>query len=307
LGNLVFRGGLVVAALAVELAAGLPLGRFAGGTAADLVGLHLGFNLVLAALALPLVHPTSRLVARLVPDEPQAPGCRQGPLDRWMIAEPRLALASATRELLRMGETVAEMLRPLPELLEQVSRPDTGRLCRLDDDVNWRHVEIKLFLAELKRGNPGPEDARHGTELTEFAINLEHAGDVVARTLLPIAEKKADLGLTFSAAGRAEIRALHASVMANLDLALNVLVSGDVGSARRLVRAKEHVRRLERESRRAHLDRLQSRKAESLATSNMHLETLQALKDINSLFATAAYPILSEHGELLESRLARPV
>ena len=33
---------------------------------------------------------------------------------------------------------------------------------------------------------------------------------------------------------------------------------------------------------------------------------LRALKEINSLFATAAYPLLTESGDLMESRLAHP-
>jgi phosphate:Na+ symporter len=36
----------------------------------------------------------------------------------------------------------------------------------------------------------------------------------------------------------------------------------------------------------------------------MHLEVARALKEVNSLLATLAYPILKQRGDLLESRLA---
>ena len=38
-------------------------------------------------------------------------------------------------------------------------------------------------------------------------------------------------------------------------------------------------------------------------SSNIHLETLRNLKELNSLFASVAYPILLKSGQLLETRL----
>ena len=43
----------------------------------------------------------------------------------------------------------------------------------------------------------------------------------------------------------------------------------------------------------------------SIDTSEIHLETLRALRQINSMFAAVAYPILTQSGDLLNSRLAR--
>ena len=53
-----------------------------------------------------------------------------------------------------------------------------------------------------------------------------------------------------------------------------------------------------------HLRRLQAGAMASIETSNIHLETARALRQINSLFASIAYPILSQSGDLLDSRLA---
>ena len=92
--------------------------------------------------------------------------------------------------------------------------------------------------------------------------------------------------------------------MANMQLALNVLVSSDLDSARQLVIEKERMRKLERLSHDRHLRRLQSGTPESIETSDIHLETVRALKEINSLLASVAYPLLTECGDLLESRLA---
>jgi phosphate:Na+ symporter len=85
---------------------------------------------------------------------------------------------------------------------------------------------------------------------------------------------------------------------------MNVLVSGDSESARTLAREKEVMRRLQRESHDRHLARLVSGKPESIDSSGLHLEAVRALKEINSLLVTVAYPLLADAGQLLQSRLA---
>jgi len=72
------------------------------------------------------------------------------------------------------------------------------------------------------------------------------------------------------------------------------------------VEEKDTVRDVEQGLQRAHLARLQQGLSESIETSNLHQETLRALKQVNSAFTMLAYPILSETGDLLASRLSRP-
>lgn len=311
LGNLIFRGAAALLAFLVLLTVPLPVGRLGATEGQQLVNFHLLFNLLLVLAALPFVGPIAKLTGLLIPVPPEPaplPGMeRQASLlDRSNAGTPALAIASAKRELLRMGETVATMLRPVIDLLDGGNAEQIARVRALDLDVNRRHSDIKLFIAEVRRGKLSEDELRQGVELTGFAISLEHVGDLIAKALLTLAEEKARANLRFSPEGWAEIRSLHARVQANMQLALNVLVSGDLGSARALAREKEEMRRLERESHSRHLTRLQSGNAESIETSDIHLECVRALKEINSLLVTVAYPILKDSGHLLESRLVQP-
>ncbi|WP_244495550.1 hypothetical protein [Ensifer sp. Root278] len=77
--------------------------------------------------------------------------------------------------------------------------------------------------------------------------------------------------------------------------------------AREMVRQKENVRRLVEESSKSHLERLRQGMAASILSSDMHLEIVRALKEVNSLVTTMAYPRLRESGDLLESRLVPAV
>ncbi len=62
---------------------------------------------------------------------------------------------------------------------------------------------------------------------------------------------------------------------------------------------KKDSRGLEQDLQCKHLGRLCDGLAESIVTSNIHQETLRALKQVNTHRSKVAHPILSEIGDLL--------
>jgi phosphate:Na+ symporter len=308
LGNLMFRGLGAIAALVAFHYADPAIGWLGPDPARQLVNLHLIFNLALLALGLTLVGPVAALVTKLIKPKPTLEelanplAAAATALDQSVIGVPALALASATRELLRMAEIIERMLKPLMELYENGDPEKIKQAKKLEEAVDQAQQDIKLYLARISYREE--DEARRGQELASFAINLEHVGDAITKTLLKLAETRRDQKLSFSPEGWRELNELHHRVMANMQLALNVLVSKDRESARQLLEEKDAMGSAERESYGQHLKRLQSGALESIETSNIHLETVRALKTINSLFASVAYPILRDSGDLLDSRLA---
>ena len=312
IGNLIFRGVAAVLVLTLLQVGDLPVHYLGATEAVQLVNFHLAFNLVLVLLALPFVRSMERLATLILPDPVVAASAEAiapiaSMLDRALVGNPTVALASAKRELLRMGEIVAAMYHPVMELMDGGNLDKIARVRALDDEVNRKHTDIKLFIAEVNRGKLTGRESTLGGDLTNFSINLEYIGDIIAKSLLSLAEERAQKKLRFSPEGWAEMCNLHNRVGANMQLALNVLVSGDVESARQLVKEKEEMRKLGRDSHDRHLERLRNAHADSIDTSDIHLETVRSLKEINSLLVTVAYPILTESGHLLESRLAKPI
>ena len=306
-GNLIFRaGGAVLALLAINQL-GLPVDLAGPDPAARIINLHVAFNLALLGLCLPLTAPVARLTERLHPAataDPDIMTRRVSALDRTVLDMPGRALASATRETLQMGETVERMLRPVMEIYESGDRDRIRHIRSLNDEVNATHSAVKLYLAELNRGVLDADQSRRSMELAGFAINLQNAGDLIARNLMGLAQERAGAALAFSPEGWREMTDIHDRVASNMQLALNVMVSGDRDSARQLVEEKDRMRELERISYERHLKRLEKGAARSVETSDIHVETVRTLKQINSLLATLAYGILTESGELLDTRLA---
>jgi phosphate:Na+ symporter len=310
LGNLMFRGTGAVTTLLVFQLLDPQVAWLGPDVARQVVNLHLFFNLALLAICLPLTGSIARLVTFLVQPKPTTAGQVDplpdaiGALDQAVIGTPALALASATRGLLRMAEIIERMLKPLMEIYEAGDAEMIRQAKKLEEAVDQAQSEIKLYLARIDYR--GDDEAQRGHELTNFAINLEYVGDAVSKKLLKLAETRRNHKLQFSPAGWRELNELHHRVMTNMQLALNVLVSKDRESARQLLAEKNAMGSAERQSYSEHLKRLQSGAVDSIETSNIHLETVRAFKTINSLFASVAYPILRESGDLLNSRPIKP-
>ncbi len=303
LGNLAFRlAGALVALLVVDEAAAL-LARL-GEPARQLAVFHTGFNIVLALVFLPLTGRAAILLTRFVTQD-KAPAADRRPehLDDALLDRPAMALSGATREVMRLADTVELMLREAIHPFED--RDDTRReeLRKLDSAVDRLQEEIKLYLTKLTRAPLTPEDSRRAFDLILFITNLEHVGDIIDKNLLVLAAKKQRLNLSFSPEGWGELRALHGLAVEQMRLAVTVFVTRDPDLARQLVEAKDQVRIIEKEATENHLRRLREGAVASIETSSVHLDMLRDLKRIIAHLTTVAHPILEETGELRESRL----
>jgi phosphate:Na+ symporter len=279
---------------------------------------HVMFNALLL-LAVPFSGMLGRLTDRLFP-EPVAshedtPAHYRSVLDPQALDDPTLAMTCIRREVHRMLQVVEEMMLPVMELIEKFDKDRMARIVEKDIVINEALDGTRRYVAELSGRNGGQNGSQNGgpngranhrkelRNLLEFAIAIEAAGDVVSKTLAQLAASRSRDDIRFSAEGLAELRGMHDRVVANIALAGNVLVSGDVGIARRLVEEKGEFTHRQRKSRKSHLKRLAKGRVESLESSDLHLETGLAFKEFNSHIASIAYPILSREGQLLDSRL----
>jgi phosphate:Na+ symporter len=274
-----------------------------------LANFHTLFNLALAAAFLPWIRGYARLVVRLLPQrhegvEPGAPLY----LDPAIRDTPAMALGAATREALRMADTLEAMLAGLRVAIAAPSRAGIEAIRQLDDVLDRLNTAIKAYLISIAPSiapaTLKPADAERLAQVLAFATNMEHAGDLVDRNLLSVARRRLDRGVSFSPEGEADLVRLLDRVRGNVRLAASLFVSGDEDAARRLVAEKEAFRAVESDAVTAHYQRLQSGNVSTVETSSLHLDALRDLKQVNShLIEGAAYPVLTAKGALLPTRL----
>ncbi|RLK07550.1 Na/Pi cotransporter family protein [Ruegeria conchae] len=273
-----------------------------------LVNAHLAFNASLLILSLPFCGMLQAPFMRLLPDE--KPVVEANPLarpasalDPQVAGSPTLAISALKRELVRMADLVQLMFSPLLGLYRTGEPEQIKAIQAIDQDVNQCLTDIRAFVAALPADKMDSKNSDAARDMLEYAVRLETAGDVVAKRLTVLAGELRETGKQFSPEGWSEVQQMHEKILANLKLATNVIISEDLESARLLNLEKTEIKRAERDSRKRHFRRLQNGMAESFETSDVHLETLRALREFNSHIAAISTPILYSSGQLLETRL----
>lgn len=305
LGNLIVRfvGCLVALPMMPWLAEAMM--ALEASPARQVANFHTLFNVALAVAFIGLLDPLARICAKLIPAGPAAddPGAPQY-LKPAAIQTPSLALADATREVLRMVDLVEAMLTTFLEALRNDDRKLLATLADKDDDLDRLHNAVKLHLTEIMRQEGLSDvDDKRCSDILAFTINLEHIGDILDKNLRELAQKKIKHKLKFSDDGLEEITNMHRCLLGNLHLATSVFVLGDVQSARALLAEKDRMRDLEQAANDNHLRRLREGKTRSIETSSLHIDITRDLKRITAHIASVAYPILERSGSIRRTRL----
>ncbi|MGO7021897.1 Na/Pi cotransporter family protein [Rhizobium leguminosarum] len=300
-------GNLIVRAIGVCIA--LPL----AGYGADLLELsplphqnfavdaHLAFNVLVALVAWPLSPYVLSLMSRLLPEGEK--NLENSYLDSNDLARPLSALAGASREVMVVGDLVEQMLSQAAEAINRNDSSTLAGIAMLEGRVDRIQHAIKVYISKLGHDGLSAEEHRRSMGIVEYAINLEHIGDIIEKGILPEIAKKIERGLQFSPDGKEEISGLFAVTFESLRMAQTVFATQNATLARRLVEIKEDVRRLEKQSAQRHLQRLREERPESIQTSSLHLDILRDLKRIHAHIAAVAHPILNQSGLLIESRI----
>lgn len=302
LGNLIVRAiGCIVALPAAGFIADwlsmlpLPISKLP-------VDAHLAFNIALALLAWPFSRLLARCMNVLIPEDTQADNAPKY-LDADELLTPIVALTSAAREVLGVGDLIERMLLKVSDAFEQNNASRLNEIPMLERQVDKLQQEVKVYLSKLGRTGLSEDEGRRSIVIIDYAINLEHVGDIIEKGLLPEVTKKIGQGLKFSDDGFAELQQLFRLTIDNHRIAQTILITRDLNLARQLMERKIEVRNMEKRSSERHLERLRDGRADSLQTSSLHLDILRDLKRVNAHIVSVAHPIMDEQGLLGESRI----
>jgi phosphate:Na+ symporter len=168
---------------------------------------HTLFNVLTAIAFVFFLDQLALLLMRILPDRKQAANpATPLYLDDPAIGGPPVALASAARETLHMGDIVEEMLRKAMRVLLTDDRRLMAEVSRMDNVVDRLHEAIKIYVTNLTRESLEEQDGNRAMEIIAFAINLEHIGDIIDKNLMELAAKKIKHKYQFSRKERKNLR-----------------------------------------------------------------------------------------------------
>ncbi|MEH2508925.1 phosphate:Na+ symporter [Nitrobacteraceae bacterium AZCC 1564] len=305
-------GNLIGRLLGITAAIGFlgPISQFMASveptSARAVADFHTLFNLIVAAVSLPLLTPYARLLRFWLPDrvDPADPA-RPLYLDPAAKETPIVALGAASREALRLADVLDEMLQGVNAGLTKEDRRLLVETRRREDVLDKLNTAIKAYLTSIDPDGLNDSDQRRLNEILTFTMNIEQAGDVVDQNFLPHASKRLKRGLVFSEDEKKALNEMIVRLSTNLKTAASLFVTEDQRTARMLVEEKAAFRDAEAKATASHFDRLRTNDLQAAQASSIHLDLLRDIKQINShIIAAAAYPVLERTGALRPSRVS---
>lgn len=202
-------------------------------------------------------------------------------LDYNVLSSPDLALYLAKKELVRMANTVDDMLVGIMKVFFNQDEILLYKLCKMDRIVDNLSNAIIHYLTEMKFDVLTPEQSREAYGLLNIVNDLEHIGDLIDKDIIPIIEKQIDNELKLSEEGVSEINKLYKMVYKNFYQTLGAFALGDKRLAQKTLQQKKIIVETEAKMRRSHIDRLHQGIELSRYTSSIYFDMINILKQIS--------------------------
>lgn len=192
---------------------------------------HTLFNVGTTVVLFPFMKVFVALVTKIVPvheREKAEEGWRPRFLDPHLVSQPAVALGQAQKEILRMGETCAGMLRDLRAVLASRDRDEDleESVFRREDGLDIAQKEISEYVGRVLGGNVSGFQAGLARRELRQADEFESVSDYV-RNALKAYLKIRNAGEDLSDPARAEVLALCDSLADFLAAVQDVVQIGD--------------------------------------------------------------------------------
>ena len=240
---------------------------------------HTLINLFACILFLPLLTPYEKFLRRIIPET--ITRVKMKFLSPSLIDTPAMALAQASREVMRMGDIVTEMFRQTINAFLHNDKELRKEIVVKDDTVDSLEESIKTYLTQISQSEISPELSRKSFALLYIIDDLEHIGDIVSKGLALYIKKKIDFNLSFSEEGITEITEFHKEVLETLNTALAALAGWDIKLAKIVMQKRDTVNERLKDLHNRHLERLGKGLKESIDTSTIHLDIINDLERCN--------------------------
>ena len=303
--NLVARGFMAIALVPALPWIAAEIGARISNPVWQAVAFHVGFNLLLAIIALPVAGSIMNALERILPDLAAQSDTLDEPryLDHVALDTPAAAFSNAQTETVRMTELLDRMFDVSAHALRTGDLNALKTVKQLDDRLNNYHSSIHAYLGALSESGLSEDEEQRAHDTMLFISNLEHAGDIIHLSLAERVRTKAKLSIDFSSEQDHSLNHLADTVQTSLKMAASVLASRDVAAARRLIDQKAAFRSFESTVIEEHFKDTRSVNRDELKAGALYVDLIRDLHQINSHIVSAAYPVLDEAGLLRETRV----
>ncbi|SFH53725.1 phosphate:Na+ symporter [Tindallia magadiensis] len=258
---------------------------------------HTIFNITTTLLMLPFTGILIKLAYRMVPGETDAVvGVKY--IDERILNTPSIALATAIKETLHMGNTAKKSLEEAMGSIIDGSEKKINESLATEKVTNELEREIASYLVKLSNRELSPDQRETVDGLFHTINDIERVGDH-AENIAELSQFKIDNKLTFSEIAIKEIKEISDLTIEAYEKALTAMKTLDINMIEEVLALEKKVDKLEKKLRVNHIARLNSHQCVPSA-GVIFLDMINNLERISDHAANIA---LATRDEIVARRL----
>jgi phosphate:Na+ symporter len=218
---------------------------------------HTIFNLMVSVLCFPFVRLIAKASRALVPDEQQEERPKlTAYIDERQYQLPAVAIAEASRELIRIGEITAQMVERSRLALVEGDRDAAAWVLEQESGfVDPTRRLLEDFVDRLMQGQLSVSQQKRCFQLKSLIVDIERVGDLT-ENLAQAAQRKVDHDVKLSAQAIQDLDDLFRHAHRTYESALRCVQEENPTLARQVCDMEEEFDHLYTEARQTHINRL---------------------------------------------------
>lgn len=254
---------------------------------------HGVFNISNTFIQLPFVAFLAALVTRLIPGGDKEFGKKPQYLEPRLLGNPPVALANASRELLRMGKVASESFENAVEYFFNHRSENKISAKELEDLVDRLESEITDYVVKASAGKKlDNELASRSYVILQAVGDLERVGDH-GDNLVELTDYALENNVKFSDIALKDLNNMINQVKEIFLMSLEALKTEDVELAKKVVQNDDIIDQMEKDLRKAHIGRLNEGTCSGSAGA-VYLDILSNLERIGDHAVNIASYVLGD-------------
>ena len=216
---------------------------------------HGVFNVSNALIQLPFVAALAAIVTKIIPGEDIIIEFEPKYLEPRLLANPPVALGQAGREVLRMGKIAKDSFEHCIAYFFTGLDQDAKQVENLETIVNNLQKRITDYIVLISERKLSESESNQAYIYIQAVNDIERVGDH-AENILELTQERNERRIHFSIKAMGDMRKMVDKTMETYEWTLTCLENNDLELAKRVVKNDDAIDDMEKEFRRAHIDRL---------------------------------------------------
>lgn len=235
-----------------------PSGPEAEVISRQIANAHTTFNVVMTLIWIPLIAVLVKIVMKIVPEGKKQMLALSEPLylDNKLINQPAPALQLVAREVVRCSEIVSDMLKETVQLVRKEEKYRIAEIREKGNTVKTLNQKITEYLAELFAAGVLTEEQATQTAGMMYVLSDVDRIGLLTKDVVGCVEDKKQKKYKYSKEAMKDLEKSLVLIEEMFSGALQIMITGDLENAKKVLKKKEKVLDLDITMRKKHMERV---------------------------------------------------